>query len=45
MEHGDHHIGFRHHGGREPALAHAQFVSNIVDYGMNIQALENAASQ
>lgn len=43
MEHGDHHIGFGIMGGANQPLAHAQFVSNIVDYGMNIQAaLENA---
>jgi gamma-glutamyltranspeptidase/glutathione hydrolase len=30
-------------GGPNQPLAHAQFVSNVVDYGMNIQAaLENA---
>ena len=30
-------------GGANQPLAHAQFVSNVVDYGMNIQAaLENA---
>ena len=30
-------------GGANQPLAHAQFVSNLVDYGMNIQeALENA---
>jgi len=43
MEHGDQHIGFGIMGGPNQPLAHAQFVSNIVDYGMNIQAaLENA---
>ena len=43
MEHGDQHIGFGIMGGANQPLAHAQFVSNIVDYGMNIQAaLENA---
>src|SRR5215813_488306 len=43
MERGDQHIGFGIMGGANQPLAHAQFVSNIVDYGMNIQgALENA---
>ena len=43
MEHGDHHIGFGIMGGANQPLAHAQFVSNVVDYGMNIQAaMENA---
>ncbi len=43
MEHGDQHIGFGIMGGANQPLAHAQFVSNIVDYGMNIQAaMENA---
>jgi len=41
MEHGDQHIGFGIMGGANQPLAHAQFVSNVVDYGMNIQeALE-----
>jgi gamma-glutamyltranspeptidase / glutathione hydrolase len=41
MERGDVHIGFGIMGGSNQPLAHAQFVSNIVDYGMNIQgALE-----
>ncbi len=41
MERGDQHIGFGIMGGANQPLAHAQFVSNIVDYGMNIQqALE-----
>src|SRR5271154_5434543 len=38
MEHGDQHIGFGIMGGANQPLAHAQFVSNLVDYGMNIQA-------
>lgn len=38
MEHGDTHIGFGIMGGANQPLAHAQFVSNVVDYGMNIQA-------
>jgi gamma-glutamyltranspeptidase / glutathione hydrolase len=42
MEKGDQHIGFGIMGGPNQPLAHAQFVSNLVDYGMNIQAaLEN----
>src|SRR5437899_9505515 len=41
MERGDIHIGFGIMGGANQPLAHAQFVSNFVDYGMNIQgALE-----
>ena len=43
MERGDQHIGFGIMGGANQPLAHVQFVSNVVDYGMNIQAaLENA---
>ena len=43
MEHGEQHVGFGIMGGANRPLAHAQFVSNVVDYGMNIQeALENA---
>ena len=43
MEHGEQHVGFGIMGGANQPLAHAQFVSNVVDYGMNIQeALENA---
>jgi len=38
MERGDVHIGFGIMGGANQPLAHAQFVSNIVDYGMNIQS-------
>jgi gamma-glutamyltranspeptidase / glutathione hydrolase len=39
---GDVHIGFGIMGGANQPLAHAQFVSNLVDYGMNIQqALES----
>ena len=38
MERGDLHIGFGIMGGAVQPLAHAQFVSNIVDYGMNVQA-------
>src|SRR5579859_7673706 len=41
MERGDLHIGFGIMGGPNQPLAHAQFVSNLVDYAMNIQqALE-----
>ena len=32
------HIGFGIMGGANQPLAHAQFVSNMVDYGMNLQA-------
>jgi gamma-glutamyltranspeptidase/glutathione hydrolase len=43
MERGDEHIGFGIMGGANQPLAHAQFVSNVVDYGMNIQeAMETA---
>jgi gamma-glutamyltranspeptidase / glutathione hydrolase len=43
MEHRDQHIGFGIMGGANQPLAHAQFVSNVVDYGMNIQeAMETA---
>ena len=38
MERGDVRIGFGIMGGANQPLAHAQFVSNFVDYGMNIQA-------
>jgi gamma-glutamyltranspeptidase/glutathione hydrolase len=42
MERGELHIGFGIMGGPNQPLAHAQFVSNLVDYGMNIQqALES----
>jgi gamma-glutamyltranspeptidase / glutathione hydrolase len=37
MERGDQHIGFGIMGGSVQPLAHAQFVSNLVDYGMNLQ--------
>jgi len=41
MQKGDLHIGFGIMGGLNQPQAHAQFVSNLVDYGMNIQeALE-----
>jgi gamma-glutamyltranspeptidase/glutathione hydrolase len=43
MERGDTHIGFGIMGGPNQPLAHAQFVSDVVDYGMNVQeALETA---
>jgi len=38
MERGDEHIGFGIMGGSNQPLAHAQFVSNVADYGWNIQA-------
>jgi gamma-glutamyltranspeptidase/glutathione hydrolase len=38
MQKGDEHIGFGIMGGLNQPLAHAQFVSNLVDYHMNIQA-------
>jgi gamma-glutamyltranspeptidase/glutathione hydrolase len=38
MQRGDEHIGFGIMGGLNQPLAHAQFVSNVVDYHMNIQA-------
>ena len=43
MEKGDQHIGFGIMGGSNQAMAHAQFVSNVADYGMNVQqAMESA---
>jgi gamma-glutamyltranspeptidase/glutathione hydrolase len=43
MQRGEQHFGFGIMGGANQPLAHAQFVSNIADYGMNVQqALENA---
>jgi gamma-glutamyltranspeptidase/glutathione hydrolase len=38
MEKGGQHIGFGIMGGLNQAQAHAQFVSNLADHGMNIQA-------
>jgi gamma-glutamyltranspeptidase / glutathione hydrolase len=38
MQQGDEHIGFGIMGGLNQPLAHAQFVSNVVDFHMNIQA-------
>ena len=43
MEKGDIHIGFGIMGGWNQAQAHAQFVANVVDYGMNVQAALEAA--
>ena len=42
MEKGTQHIGFGIMGGLNQAQAHAQFVSYIVDHGMNIQAAMEA---
>jgi gamma-glutamyltranspeptidase/glutathione hydrolase len=42
LQRGDRHIGFGIMGGANQPMAHAQFVSNIVDYGMTLQqALES----
>jgi gamma-glutamyltranspeptidase / glutathione hydrolase len=38
MAKGDIHIGFGIMGGWNQAQAHAQFVADVVDYGMNVQA-------
>jgi gamma-glutamyltranspeptidase/glutathione hydrolase len=38
MQKGDRHIGFGIMGGFNQAQAHAQFVSNVADHGMNLQA-------
>jgi len=43
MEKGDVKIGFGIMNGWNQAQAHAQFVANVVDYGMNIQAAVEAA--
>jgi gamma-glutamyltranspeptidase/glutathione hydrolase len=43
MENGDVRIAFGIMGGFNQAQAHAQFVSNVVDHGMNIQAAMEAA--
>jgi gamma-glutamyltranspeptidase/glutathione hydrolase len=37
MERAGRHVGFGIMGGANQPLAHAQFVSNVVDYGMNLQ--------
>jgi gamma-glutamyltranspeptidase/glutathione hydrolase len=42
MTHGDVRIAFGIMGGFNQAQAHAQFVSNVVDHGMNIQAAMEA---
>ena len=42
MERGDEHIGFGIMGGSNQPLAHAQFVSDVADYGWNIQAALSA---
>jgi gamma-glutamyltranspeptidase/glutathione hydrolase len=42
MEKGSRHIGFGIMGGLNQAQAHAQFASDIADYGMNIQAAMEA---
>ncbi len=43
MQKGEESIGFGIMGGFNQAQAHAQFVSNVVDFGMNIQAAVGAA--
>jgi gamma-glutamyltranspeptidase/glutathione hydrolase len=43
MSRGEQRIAFGIMGGWNQALAHAQFVSNIVDFGMNIQSALEAA--
>jgi gamma-glutamyltranspeptidase / glutathione hydrolase len=43
MEKGDQHLGFGIMGGSNQAMAHAQFVSNVVDFGMNVQQAMDAA--
>jgi len=43
MSHGDTRIAFGIMGGWNQSQAHAQFVSNLVDHGMNIQAALEAA--
>ncbi|MGI8960752.1 MAG: gamma-glutamyltransferase [Bryobacteraceae bacterium] len=43
MQKGDEVIGFGIMGGFNQAQAHAQFVSNVVDFGMNIQQALSAA--
>ena len=42
MEKGDLHIGFGIIGGGNQPQAHAQFVANVVDFQMNIQAALDA---
>ncbi len=43
MQKGEYTIGFGIMGGWNQAQAHAQFVANVVDFGMNIQAAMEAA--
>jgi gamma-glutamyltranspeptidase/glutathione hydrolase len=43
MQKGDISIGFGIMGGWNQAQAHAQFVANVVDFGMNVQAAMEAA--
>ncbi len=43
MEKGERHIAFGIMGGYNQSQAHAQFVSNVADFGMNIQAALEAA--
>lgn len=43
MEKGDIKIGFGIMGGWNQAQAHAQFVANVVDFGMNVQAAMESA--
>jgi gamma-glutamyltranspeptidase/glutathione hydrolase len=43
MEKGSLHAGFGIMGGPSQPYAHGQFVSNVADYGMNIQAAMDAA--
>ncbi len=43
VEHGDTRIAFGIMGGWNQAQAHAQFISNLVDFGMNIQGALDAA--
>jgi gamma-glutamyltranspeptidase/glutathione hydrolase len=43
MEKGGIHIGFGIMGGWNQAQAHAQFVANVADFGMNVQAALEAA--
>jgi gamma-glutamyltranspeptidase / glutathione hydrolase len=43
LERGDLHIGFGIMGGPNQPMAHAQFVSNMVDFGMNVQEALEAA--
>jgi gamma-glutamyltranspeptidase/glutathione hydrolase len=43
MEKDDLRIGFGIMGGWNQAQAHAQFVANVVDFGMNVQAALEAA--